>query len=336
MNKYDSNLRALRPGACIALVAPASPPQPENIDSAAGLLRSWGFHPIEMPHLHDVNATLPYLAGTDEDRAEDIMSAFTDAHIDAVMCARGGYGSARILPFLDANTLRSADAKPFYGSSDITALHDWLFEHTGRCSWFSPMPATTAVLEDSVAAAMLHDVMTGHIPSSIESCELQHGDNSVTVQGRLRGGNLSLMAADTSAIITSTQPKFQEPTILLIEDVHEQPYHIDEMLRQLVAAKYFSNVAGIMLGSWLGCDDADVPHKSGNRNPGSGLPNMTHLPTPHIIRSIVDDILGPLGIPIASGFDFGHGPAAHTIPIGARATLSIQPDGAQAHFTIGQ
>lgn len=336
MSETNPSMRALPAKARIALVAPASPARPENIDAAINLLRNWGFDPVEMPHLRDIHPHLPYLAGTDMNRASDVMTAFTDASIDAVMCVRGGYGSARILPFLDVNALLTAGPKPFYGSSDITALHDWLFEHTGRCSWFSPMPATTAVLEDSAAAAMLHDVMTGHMPSSIESCELLHDGHSATVQGRLRGGNLSLMAADTSAIITSTQPKFREPTILLIEDVHEKPYHIDEMLRQLVAANYFSNVAGIMLGSWLGCDDADVPHKSGNRNPGSGLPNMTHLPTPRIIRSIVDDVLGPLGIPIASGFDFGHGPAAHTIPIGARATLSIQPDGAQAHFTIGQ
>lgn len=336
MSETNPSMRALPTKARIALVAPASPARPENIDAAINLLRNWGFDPVEMPHLRDIHPHLPYLAGTDMNRASDVMTAFTDASIDAVMCVRGGYGSARIFPFLDVNALLTAGPKPFYGSSDITALHDWLFEHTGRCSWFSPMPATTAVLEDSAAAAMLHDVMTGHMPSSIESCELQHDDHSATVQGRLRGGNLSLMAADTSAIITSTQPKFREPTILLIEDVHEKPYHIDEMLRQLVAANYFSNVAGIMLGSWLGCDDADVPHKSGNRNLGSGLPNMTHLPTPRIIRSIVDDVLGPLGIPIASGFDFGHGPAAHTIPIGSKVTLSIQPDGAQAHFTIGQ
>lgn len=342
MNKYDSNLRALCPGACIALVAPASPPQPENIDSAAGLLRSWGFHPIEMPHLHDVNATLPYLAGTDEDRAEDIMSAFTDAHIDAVMCARGGYGSARILPFLDANTLRSADAKPFFGSSDITALHDWLLDHAGRrYTWFSPMPATDAVLDDAAAADMLHNALIGHASASMDSHESQRCSVPITVHGRLRGGNLSLMAADATSC-TSIRPKFTEQTILLIEDVHEEPYHIDEMLRQLVAVNYFTNVTGIMLGSWLDCTGiksipASASFAAGNEMHGSHSaldPKPPHTPT--IISAVVTDVLAPLGIPIASGFEFGHGPAAHTLPLGAQTVLSIRPSGAEARFVISQ
>lgn len=341
MNKYDDNLRALRPGAHIALVAPASPPQPENIDSAVGLLRSWGFSPIAMPHLHDVNATLPYLAGTDEDRAEDIMSAFTDARIDAVMCARGGYGSARILPFLDANALCSADAKPFFGSSDITALHDWLLDHTGRrYTWFSPMPATDAVLNDAAAADMLHNAMIGHASASMESHESQRYSVSITVHGRLRGGNLSLMAADTT--FCTNRPKFTEQTILLIEDVHEEPYHIDEMLRQLVAVDYFTNVTGIMLGSWLDCTSIkSIPASAsfaaaneihGNHSTLDAEPS--HTPT--IINAVVTDVLAPLGIPIASGFGFGHGPAAHTLPLGAQTTLSIRPNGAEAHFVISQ
>ncbi|MBW3092051.1 LD-carboxypeptidase [Bifidobacterium sp. 82T10] len=381
----SGDLAALRPGARIALVAPASPPVAANVDAALAMLRSWGYEPVEMPHVRAVDPDLPYLAGTDAQRAADVMDALTDDRIDAVMCARGGYGSARILPLLDADAIRAARPKPFFGSSDITAMHDWLFECTGRRTWFSPMPATDAVLDDPAAAAMLRDAMAGRALPSIASREPQRlafggasvadaaaavsgttdaigttdapglddatdADNAqsapretIRVRGRLRGGNLSLLAAGTSAGVRGPLasddprgPKFREPTILLIEDVHEKPYHIDEMLRQLVAAGWFRNVTGIMLGSWLGCDGTVASGSSSVASSTAGPTAAGQRPvTPPIIANIARDILGPLGIPVAAGFDFGHGPGAHTLPLGAVATLRIRRDGADASFDVG-
>lgn len=315
----DAGLRALPAGARIALVAPASPPRPENIDAAVRLLRDWGYDPVEMPHLRSAHPRLPYLAGTDEERAADVMDSLCDERIDAVMCARGGYGSARILPLLGVAALRAAVPKPFFGSSDITALHDWLLEQLGWRTWFSPMPATNAVLRDATAASMLRRALVhGYPPTPVESGTPQPVTAPVRVHGRLRGGNLSLMAARTSMRTDARAAKFTEPTILLIEDVHEKPYHIDEMLRQLVAAGWCANVAGIALGSWLGCaypDDSDA-----------------QVATPRIIKRIAHDVFDPLAIPIAMRLPFGHGPAAHTLPLGVEATLGIGPDRASLSF----
>ena len=90
-------------GACVALIAPASPPQPDLIDRAEELLHEWGYEVIPGRHLRDHHPKVPYLAGTDEHRAEDLQWALTDPEIDAVLCARGGYGSLRALKSVDGN-----------------------------------------------------------------------------------------------------------------------------------------------------------------------------------------------------------------------------------------
>lgn len=292
-------------GSRIALVSPASPPPSESIDAAVLMLRQWGFDVVEGEHLRDVNRHLPYLAGEDDDRALDVQRALCDDGIDAVMCARGGYGSARILPFLDAQAIREARPKPFFGSSDITALHAWLFETCGRPGWFAPMPATTAVLDDAVARDGLRRAMDRGLPPHgirLVSTDAQGSDHHAHgVRGVIRGGNLSLLAQGCAG---QGRHGFDEPTIALIEEVHEPAYHIDGLLQELLRGGWFRNVRAIALGSWLDCEDTET------------------------IANIVEDNLHGLGIPIAYGFDFGHGPQASTVPLGVRGRLDIDDGGA--------
>ncbi len=298
-------LAAVPAGGRVALVAPASPPRPENVERAVALLRGWGYEPVLGRHLLERHPDLPYLAGTDAQRAEDFVQALTDTDVDAVMCVRGGYGSARMLALVDPAVVRGAPAKPFFGSSDITAIHTWFADCCGRASWFSPMPATDAVLDDAASREGLQRALqNGLAKAGVEDrsgLPQRSASAGTVVTGRIRGGNLSLLA---EGCLPGRRMGFDEPVIALLEDVDEPAYHIDYMCRRLVDFGWFRGVVGIALGSWLDC----------GRQP--------------VVDAVVDDALRELDIPVASGFSFGHGPGAATLPLDVQGSLEICADGA--------
>lgn len=313
MTMVEMSLAPVPPTSRLALVAPASPPEPDHIDKALRLLRGWGYDVVEGPHLRCVDPELPYLAGSDRQRAEDMQWALCDDSIDAVICARGGYGSERILDCLDPAAIRAARAKPCFGSSDITALHAWLYRTCGRADWFSPMPATTAILDDEVARHDFHRALLAGIakqPAFLSSTStLISAQADSHVVGRLRGGNLSLLA---EACAGAAANGFDEPTIALLEDVHEPVYHIDALIRQLLHAGWFDHVVAIALGSWLECAQDDVIMRIMRRN------------------------LDALGVPIVPGFQFGHASESRTIPLGVMGYLDVHAGQARLGWTAGE
>lgn len=277
------------------MIAPSGPAPAEQVDRATALLTGWGLVPVEYPSIRARHPRAAYLSGSDEQRAADLQSAWCDPDIDAVFCVRGGYGSVRLLDLLDPAVLANARWKPLFGSSDVTGIHEYWLEHLGHPTWFTPMVATGALLDDEVALAGLHRAVFE--PHAVREFSAPDAVTLVpgTATGVVTGGNLSLVAMTLGA--KNRPAPDNSGRIVLLEDVHEEAYRIDGMLTALLRAGWFDGVAGIALGSWQDCGDlADV-------------------------RALAEELLAPLGVPLVWELGFGHGPRAHSLPLGAQATL---------------
>jgi muramoyltetrapeptide carboxypeptidase LdcA involved in peptidoglycan recycling len=297
--------RRLRPGDTVAVVAPSGPPDPARLAAGCAVLRDFGLdvvvgkHVLARVDLAEAEPVPPgrqALAGTDADRAADLVAAWCDPAVRAVLCARGGYGATRMLDHLDWAACAAAAAahgpKILHGSSDITALHVGFGRRLGVTTSFGPMVA--ALLADPVG----EPVTVAHARAALFGRGGPVRGRPALVGGRaegpLTGGNLSLLAA-----LTGT-PHAAEPAtgrIAVLEDIAEQPYRIDRMLGQLLQAGWFAGVAGIALGSWIDCGD------------------------PAELDAVFLARLGPLGVPLLTGLPVGHGSPQLTIELGGRARL---------------
>lgn len=284
----------LRSGDTVAVVAPAGPVPEELLDAGLAHLRSWGLQPRVGKHVRDRHPRLDYLAGADADRAADLQEAWCDPDVAAVFCARGGYGSMRILDHLDWAEMATARPKVFIGSSDITALHDAVATQLGLVTVFGPMVATKAFAEDS--AAREHLRRTLFQPESVTILTRSTAD--ALVRGRARGttygGNLSIVASSLAAPDAPTPP---ERGIAMLEDITESPYQLDRFITQLLRAGWFDHAVGIALGSWTECGPLEE------------------------VRAVMSDLLGGLGVPVLWELGFGHCAAQRTIPLGVAAEL---------------
>jgi muramoyltetrapeptide carboxypeptidase len=285
----------LRPGDRVALISPAGPSSPESIRRALILLSGWGLDPVLGQHALDRHPELSYLAGTDADRAADLVQAWCDPQIKAIFCARGGYGSLRVLDQLDLERMRDAATKPLIGSSDITALHIFLEATIGARGLFAPMVATTDLLDDAKATeqlrAALFEPMTSVRLGAPAASTLVPG----VAHGRLVGGNLSLVASMLDA--RGFRTAANAGGIALIEEIGDAPYRVDEMLTRLRRAGWFDELAGIAFGSFTKCS------------------------SPHEVRAYALESLAPLGVPMVWDLGFGHCTGAFSFPTASNATL---------------
>jgi len=286
-------------GDRVALVAPAGPTPPEQGARAEELLRSWGLVPVTYPGARAAHPRATYLAADDAQRARDLEDAWCDPSIAGVFALRGGYGSVRVLDRLDVDRMRAARPKPLYGSSDLTAVHEWLREELGVASWFTPMVGTASLLDDAEATASLRvavlEGLEGRRWSAPAASVLVPG----TATGTLIGGNASLLAMTLGA--RRRRPVDNTGAIALLEDVTEETYRIDGYLTSLLRAGWFDGVVGIALGGWQACSPLDE------------------------IEALCQELLAPLGVPMVAELGFGHGPAAHSLPLGRRGTLVAEP-----------
>ncbi|WP_031088381.1 S66 peptidase family protein [Streptomyces sp. NRRL WC-3549] len=296
----------LRPGARVAVVAPGGPVPADRLEAGLDLLRGWDLDPVVAPHVLDTHPTLSYLAGTDEHRAQDLQEAWCDPSVDAVLCARGGYGAHRMAGLLDWAAIRAAGPKVFVGYSDITVLHEAFALRAGFSTLHGPMVATEAFLEDAATREALRATLFE--PESVRTLGL---DGAVAlVPGRARGvtygGCASLLAADAGTPGARTSAR---GGLLVIEDVTEDPYRLDGVLTRLLRTGVLDGVAGVACGSWEGCG-----------------------PYPQV-RAVLADRLGGLGIPVVEELGFGHGPTALTVPLGVPAVLDAPVDGGRCTLT---
>ncbi|MFJ4466060.1 LD-carboxypeptidase [Streptomyces sp. NPDC089424] len=286
----------LAAGARVAVVATSGPVPEERLQSGLDVLRGWDLDPVVAPHVLDRHADLPYLAGTDADRAADFQAAWCDPAVAAVLCARGGYGAGRMIDLLDWDALRAAGPKVLVGFSDVTALHEAFATRLGLVTLHGPMAAGVDFIKN--ARAQDHLRATLFAPETVRTIVSGGG---ALVPGRARGvtsgGCASLLAAELGTPHARTDTR---GGLLMLEDVGEEPYRLDRILTQLLRAGRFDGVAGIALGSWLDCG----PYGR--------------------LRQVFADRLGGLGVPVAEEFGFGHGEGALTIPFGVRAELDAE------------
>ncbi|MDN3021917.1 LD-carboxypeptidase [Streptomyces sp. S.PB5] len=286
----------LAPGARVAVVAPSGPVPEARLEAGLDLLRGWDLDPVVAPHVLDRHGEFDYLAGTDPDRAADLQAAWCDPSVDAVLCARGGYGVQRMVDLLDWEAMRAAGPKVFVGFSDITALHEAFAVRLGLVTLHGPMAAGIDFIKN--ARAQEHLKATLFAPESVRTIA---SGGAALVPGRARGvtlgGCLSLLAADLG---TPHARPCAHGGLLCLEDVGEETYRLDRCLTQLLRAGWFDGVRGVLLGSWEQCGPYDK------------------------VRALLLDRLGGLGVPVAEEFGFGHGEGASTIPFGVTAELDAE------------
>lgn len=285
--------KKLKFGDTIGVICPASGDEKEKITSKIELLKSLGFNVKIGEHVYDKYG---YLAGKDIDRAFDINSAFQDPSIDAIMCYRGGYGTMRMLPYVNFNLLKS-NPKIFIGYSDITTLLNHVYRKNNLITFHGPM--ANSELKDDTLKSLLDTLMNGDKPFSIKNPDntqlKSYGSKSVS--GIIVGGNLSLICA---TIGTPYEINFKDK-ILFIEEISEEPYSIDRMLCQLTLSNKLQQCAGFILGQFKDCSN------------GKELS----------LECVLDHYIFSLNKPVIYNFMCGHNTPNLTLPIGAKATLDI-------------
>lgn len=283
----------LAPGARVAVVAPSGPIVEERLQAGLDILRGWDLDPVVTPHVLDRHGELGYLAGSDADRAADLQRAWCDPAVDAVLCARGGYGAQRMVDLLDWDAMRAAGPKVLVGFSDVTTLHQAFATRLGLVTLYGPAAAGADFVKNALAQEHLRATLFA--PETVRTLTSR---GPALVPGRAcgvtLGGCLSLLATDLG---TRHARGGARDGLLLIEDVGEQPYRVDRMLTQLLRTGWLDGVRGIVLGSWAGCGPYDE------------------------LRTVLAERLGGLGVPVVEEFGFGHCEGALTMPFGVAAEL---------------
>ena len=180
----------LRAGATLAVVSPASAAKAELVRAGMDRLEGLGYRVKLMAHALDRGPL--YYAGTAEQRAEDLMAAFADPAVDGIVCTRGGWGSAELLPLLDAGVVR-ANAKAFVGYSDHTSLHIWLQRECGLVTFYGPMVAADFARADGFDEFSWGSALGGDAAWSVGAGEGLRVLRAGVAEGTLAGGCLSIL-----------------------------------------------------------------------------------------------------------------------------------------------
>jgi muramoyltetrapeptide carboxypeptidase len=291
--------RALRVGATLAVVSPASLANAEVVAQGVAALERLGYRVKVMAHALD-RGPLNF-AGRVEDRVTDLHAAFADEEVDAILCTRGGWGCAELLPWLDKELI-AANPKAVVGYSDLTSLHMWLRRELGWVSFQGPMVASDfskAVGPDMASwtnALMREEAWSIGAESGLRV--LRAG----RAEGVLTGGCMAIYA---EALGTPYAP-LAEGGILFLEDVGTKAYQWDRMLLHLRYAGMLEGVTGIVFGDMANCGEtADIP----------GIEAA--------VLHALEDFDGPIGIGLRSGHVDG---GNVTLPFGVRVRLEFEDE----------
>lgn len=237
---------ALRPGARLAVISPASAAREDRVHAGMMQLEALGYNPVLMPHALSKGPL--YYAGSLEDRLEDLHAAFVDPSIDGILCTRGGWGSAELLPHLDAELIGN-NPKVFVGYSDLTSLHTWLENEADLVSFYAPMVAADFAREGGVEATSWRHAFEG---DTYWSLGVESGLRVLRpgiAEGTLHGGCLSIFA---ESLGTPYAPRVRAG-VLFLEDIGTKPYQWDRMLLHLRYAGVLETVNGIVFGNMRQC-----------------------------------------------------------------------------------
>ena len=288
----------LKKGATIGVVAPAGCIDEESLKAGTEAIRACGFKVELSEH---ISSHKGYLAGSAEQRALDLETFFRRGDVDGIFCARGGFGSVQLLPFLKLPFARYP--KIFVGYSDITILLNWLLQAHRMVTFHGPMVAM--------------DLAKGlNEPSREHFWETLTGERTIytfNLGAVIRPGEVvaPMMGGCLSVLVTTLATPYEIETrgkLLFLEDVGEKPYRIERMLTQLKMAGKLDDLAGVVCGDFAGCEG------DGGRD----------------IPQILTEIFYHADYPVVMGLDAGHGQENLLLPFGVdmalnttAATLSI-------------
>jgi muramoyltetrapeptide carboxypeptidase len=277
----------IQPGDTIGIVAPAGPFDLQTFFRGVRMIEDLGFKTFIPPGLFEKHR---YLAGSDKHRVQLVNQLFADKSIDAIICARGGYGSMRILPMLDYGLIKN-NPKIFIGFSDITILLSVLFKRCNLVTFHGPVVTSLADASEETKLSLFRNV------TSDSSLEIRlAGGRTIkpgVAVGQVCGGNLTMLC---HLVGTPFAPDFKNK-ILFLEDRGEAPYRIDRMLIHMALGGCFKGLSGIILGAFEKCG-----------------------PIEDVIK-IIAELFEKYPVPILAGLDAGHGSHNLTIPMGISATL---------------
>ena len=296
----------LKAGDTVAIVAPSGilKNRKHGVDESVALLKSWGLHVVVGDHVFNDNH---HFAGTDDERANDLQKAMDDPTISAIWCARGGYGTVRVLDKLNYSKFRE-HPKWVIGYSDITALHNQL-NNEGFKSIHAIMCLSLTDDLDEIkepVETFKNALFNGATNYEVKGSSFNREGNST---GQLVGGNLTLlhtMLGSKTSIDVSGK-------ILFIEDIGEYKYHIDRMLQSLKRAGYFDNCIGVIVG---------------------GMSKMRKNTTlwGTSVEQLILDALSEYDFPIAFNMPAGHETDNRALVLGSTIDLKVAKDGTSIVF----
>jgi len=292
-------------GDTIGLITPSSSITEKKLEKAISNMKMLGLKVKLGKHIKAING---YLAGTDEQRLEDLHHMFADDEVDGIWCIRGGYGVGRILPKINYKLIKK-NPKVLIGYSDITALLLAVHQKTGLICFHGPVASSD--FTDYTVKHLKGILMNPQMSYTIDYPEENNAFTESTyrtkvlrvgkAKGELTGGNLTLLAA---AVGTDFQPKFKN-RLVFIEDIGEQPYRLDRMFTQLLQGTDLHKAAGIVLGVFADCEA-----KEGDRSLS--------------LMEMFRDRLGHLEMPIIYGLSVGHIKNHMTLPVGIEAEMDTE------------
>jgi muramoyltetrapeptide carboxypeptidase len=294
----------LRPGAMLAVVSPASAAKAELVQAGIDCLQQLGYRTKLMPHALDRGPL--YYAGTLEQRVGDLHAALADPEVDGIICTRGGWGSAELLPWLDAELVR-ANPKAFIGYSDHTSLHTWLSRECGLVTFYGPMVAADFARLYGIEAASWRHALGGDLGWSLGAGDGLRVLQAGVAEGMLAGGCLSILAESLGTPYALPPASAAAPRILFLEDIGTKPYQWDRMLLHLRYAGMVEHVSGIVFGDMKQCvatEDEPLLEKA--------------------ILHALRDFAGPIAIGLRSGHVDG---TNVTLPMGVRVRLKASEKG---------
>ncbi|PLR95204.1 S66 peptidase family protein [Bacillus sp. T33-2] len=285
----------LKKGDIVGIIAPASPPNQENLKRSLHFLQELG---LKVKLGRHVQKEYGYLAGNDEERLEDLHNMFLDDAVNAVICAGGGYGTGRIASAIDYGLIKN-NPKIFWGYSDITFLHTAFLQKAGIVTFHGPMLASDLGKEDAdpISKRLLQQLFEPQQMIYTEKYSPLEVLVDGNASGQLAGGNLSLL-------VSTIGTPFEIDTrgkLLLIEDINEEPRSVDRMLNHLYMAGKLDDAAGIVIGDFNNC----VAQREQSLTLDDAINHYIELAAK----------------PALKGFKIGHCSPHVSVPLGVNATL---------------
>lgn len=298
-------MEKLKVGDKVAIVATARKVSAKEMEPALRLFESWGLEVLLPEGLY---AASDQMAGSDEHRATLLQRQLDDPEIKAIFCARGGYGTVRIVDRLDMRRFVECP-KWVVGYSDITVLHSHIARHCGIPTLHATMPIN--IPEDEglwnrqAMASMRTVLFDGKVDYEFRNDAIGVANREGCCRARIVGGNLSVLYS----LLGSSSDVDTEGTILMIEDLDEYLYHIDRMMMALKRAGKLAHLKGLLVGAMSDMHDNAIPF---GRN----------------AEQIVADAVAGYDYPVAFGCRFGHiGVDNCALPLGVEADVTVARDG---------